>query len=117
VPSGTFPKQDVFRSPRVGLHMTKGASHLETQIKYVYRFYRYFTKPNKIPKGKNLMVLSLHHEGKKADEIARLTGAQAKTVAKHIELYEAGRKKKPEGYAKKLTDDEVSEAIGCLLNL
>jgi hypothetical protein len=63
------------------------------------------------------MILALHHEGKKPDEIARKTNAQSKTVTKCIDLYEKGKKKKPETFGKKLTDDEVCEAHGAILNI
>jgi len=117
VSSNENSSHEVFRSPRVGLNLTKGSEKVELQLKYVYRFYRYFTKPTKIPKGKNLQIISLYHEGRKPDEISRLTGAQSKTVTKCIELYESGKSMQPETFlAKKFSDDEVCKAVGSILN-
>eukprot|EP01119_Soliformovum_irregulare_P018950 TRINITY_DN5914_c0_g1_i2.p1 TRINITY_DN5914_c0_g1~~TRINITY_DN5914_c0_g1_i2.p1 ORF type:complete len:206 (+),score=53.05 TRINITY_DN5914_c0_g1_i2:619-1236(+) len=109
----SLPKKRVYRSPRVGLHMTKAKPLAEEQKQFVFRFYRYFTEPKKIFKGRDLMTLAMHLQGKKPHEIEALTGSK---TAKVLGLMDEGRSMKPESFMSKLADADIPRAFGAIVN-
>ncbi len=54
-------------------------------------------------KGRFSMVCAFFAQGKSVDEIARLTGSKPATITKYIDSYNAGKKKKIESFARKLS--------------
>jgi hypothetical protein len=99
----------VHSSARVGLTL-KDFSH--DRVNYIARFYRFFTHPKDTKKGKPLMVLALHVQGKQEHEIHLLTGTPKGTVAKYIDSYAQGSSKKPNFFhSKDLSTDDL-----CLLH-
>jgi len=114
----TLPRRDIFKSARVGLHMTKTNVAASLQQQYVYKLYRFLTNPKSIPKGRNLTILGLLHKGVARGDIMRLTGATQALTDKTISLFEKGKKSDIEKFmGSRLSDDEVSEAFGCLHHL
>ncbi len=55
------------------------------------RRYRYLSEPRRTAKGKPHMVLALHADGKKTDEIYDLTGCTKSAIQRYLDDYEAGR--------------------------
>ena len=60
------------------------------------------------------MMASFLLQGKKPDEISRITGCKIATINKALESLNSGKKKKAETYNRKLTDEEVIVAIGAV---
>lgn len=114
----SLPRREVFRSARVGLHMTKTNVDAKLQQQYVYKLYRFLTNPKSIPKGRNLTILGLLHKGVSRTDIMRISGATAGLTDKTISLFEKGKKGSVDKFmGSRLADDEVSEAFGCLHHL
>jgi len=111
-----LPQREIFRSPRVGLHMTKSGVAPELQQNFVFKFYRYFTEPKRVIKGKHLMVAALHHLGKTPTEIGTLIGSKADTIGTFIKAYDKGKEGDASKFVgKKLTTDaEICSAVGSL---
>jgi len=98
--------------------MTKTNVAASLQQQYVYKLYRFLTNPKSIPKGRNLTILGLLHKGVARGDIMRLTGATQALTDKTISLFEKGKKSDIEKFmGSRLSDDEVSEAFGCLHHL
>lgn len=104
--SGTRP---VLSSARVGLTLKDFS---RDRVDYIIRYYRFFTHPKDTKKGKPLMVLALHSQGKAEHDIHLTTGTPKGTVAKYVDLYRGGKKKKPNDfYSKDLSTEDL-----CLLH-
>jgi hypothetical protein len=99
--------------------MTKGQSKALVQKQYLTKLYRFFTQPGRITKGKAHMIATLHHLGKKTDEIARVVSAKMDTIKKYVACYEQGKKEQdPDRFlAQKLSEDEVCTFFGAWSNL
>jgi len=98
--------------------MTKTNVDAKLQQQYCYKLYRFLTNPKSIPKGRNLTILGLLHKGVSRSDIMRLSGATAALTDKTISLFEKGKKQSVDKYmGARLSDDEVSEAFGCLHHL
>jgi hypothetical protein len=113
----------------VGLNPNKTSEH---QLRYVFKYfvssllhadhcclrsYRYLLPLPEINKGRALTILALHHEGRRNPaDIAKLTGSTAAAVAKCLDAYEKGKKKKASSYeGEKLENDEaVAMAYGAI---
>jgi len=115
----TLPQREVFKSGRVGLHMTKQSASASLQQQYVFKLYRFLTNPKLIPKGRNLMILGLLHKGvPNKNEITHKLGTTAALTEKTTTLFEKGKKSSIDNFmGRRLSDDEVSEAFGCLDHL
>lgn len=110
-------KKVIIRSGRVGLHMTKPVAKIaaELQYRYVLKPYRYLLPDKRINKGRNYMILQLLLEGKKEAEIVSLIGCTADNVTKVFQLYEQGKKYKPDDFlGKKMTDDDLCLAFASI---
>jgi len=87
------PAQDlnrpILRCARVGLSLRR-ARPGSSAPDYLTRPYRFLVEPAMIAKGKVQMVLGLHRLGTGPDEIRRITGCPARTIAGYIAEYEAG---------------------------
>lgn len=98
---------------RVGLSLKRQGVRADA-LRFILRRYRFLTEPLRIKKGKVQMVLALHADGVKPEEIRLRTGAPAKSVASHIAAFEEGRKEtdfKP--YAgKDLTTSDLARLHG-----
>jgi len=118
-PKGDFniPKANVFRSPRVGLHMNKKKVAAQLQQQFIFKYYRFFILPKKMVKGRHLFISGLHHLGKSKADIKNITGATTAAVDKFVQAYEEGKqKKKVEDYfGQKLeSDDDICRCFGTL---
>jgi 3-methyladenine DNA glycosylase Mpg len=87
----TLEKRPLFRSPRVGL-LLKQAVARRKATRFIMRPYRYLTEPQRLKKGKLLLVLSLHVQGVSIQEIQRLTNCSRRAVERYIADFEQGRK-------------------------
>jgi hypothetical protein len=81
----------VHTSARVGLTLKK-LKPTAGNAAFLLKRYRYLTEPRGTAKGKVLLVLALHHEGRSAEQIRELTGCPLGTIQRYIEDYEAGTK-------------------------
>lgn len=108
-PASKKGTRTVYSSARVGLTL-KDFSH--NRADYICRFYRFFTHPKETKKGKVLMVLAMHVQGKSEHEIHSLTGSPKSSIGKYIDAYANG-KSKPISYfhSKDLSTDDL-----CLLH-
>jgi hypothetical protein len=90
---GAEPEEDrqLFRTGRVGLSL-KRMGKASAMPRYLMRPYRYLTEPRRVSKGKPYLVLALYAQGVSPDDIPGLTGCPAKSVARYIADFEAGRK-------------------------
>ena len=79
----------IYRSARVGLSL-KRANRQPTMSEFLLRRYRFLTEPRRTAKGKVLLVLALHLEGKSADEIRTLTGCPKAAIERYIKELAAG---------------------------
>jgi hypothetical protein len=79
----------VFRSARVGLSLRRAAVQPEA-LRFVMRPYRFLTEPRRIKKGKTLLLLQLHLEGRGIEEISHITGSPPRSIQRAIESCEAG---------------------------
>ncbi|EMD40266.1 hypothetical protein CERSUDRAFT_148142 [Gelatoporia subvermispora B] len=93
----------IFRSPRIGLDLSHSeiptTSHDHPRILYVDKLYRYFTHPHLLnANGRGHTFLGVYKTLKDStkssvevgEEVARLTGLQASTIAKYLHDYNAG---------------------------
>jgi hypothetical protein len=82
----------LYRSGRVGLSRKRAGKRAADVGRYIMRPYRYLSEPRRIGKGKPYLVLALYAQGVSPDDIPGLTGCPAKSVARYIEDFEAGRR-------------------------
>jgi hypothetical protein len=80
----------IYRSARVGLSL-RAATRQPQAAPFVMKPYRFLTQPKRIKKGKTLLILELHVEGRSDDEIREITGSPMKSIRAAIEESEAGR--------------------------
>jgi hypothetical protein len=59
--------------------------------RYVLKSYRYLSQPRKIAKGKALLVLALHAQGKSVEEIQDITGCARGTVERYVADFKTGQ--------------------------
>jgi hypothetical protein len=83
-------ERPIYRSGRVGLSLKKASQEGE-MASFVLRSYRYLTEPRRTAKGKALLVLALHAQGRDADAIHQLTGCPRGSIRRYLVDYEAGR--------------------------
>jgi 3-methyladenine DNA glycosylase Mpg len=108
-PASKSGSRQVYSSARVGLTLKDFSRDREN---YIVRFYRFFTHPKDIKKGKPLMVNALHVHGKPEHEIHLITGTPKNTVAKYVDLFREGKKKSANFfYSKDLSTEDL-----CLLH-
>ncbi len=100
----------VFESPRVGLTLKKGAT--EARQRYLAMPYRFLSEPARIKKGRLHLVVSLHRQGLRAAEIARLTGSALSQVSKYAAQYDAGTSMDPRDFRRDLSSDEQCRLFG-----
>lgn len=81
----------VYSCPRVGLSLKQ-----PSKDKYIYimKPYRYLTTPKNIKKNRNLMILSLYHQGISETAIKQLTASPITTIQRHIGYDKDGAKMK-----------------------
>lgn len=84
-------QRPVYRSPRIGLTLKRGADSIERR-RFVLRDYRFLTQPARISKGRVLLVLALHAQGVAPEEIQRLTGCSRSTIDRYIAGFESGQR-------------------------
>lgn len=113
--SQEVPLDEVMFSGRVGLHLTKKVP-IEEQCDFVFRRYRAFTNGKQIPKGRNLMVLAQHMDGKTAEEIIAAVGGTKRSVPKWTALCDKGAEHGDvKKFAKKrLSDLQICECYGAV---
>jgi len=70
---------------RVGLTLKKSD---QERPDYLMRDYRYLNIPEQMSKGKPYIILSLHRQGKSAQEICDLTRTKVPVIKRYVELYE-----------------------------
>jgi len=101
----------VYQSARIGLTLKQ---YTDEKAEFVMQNYRYVTFPDKNKKGKNHLAVSLFHEGKKSNEITKITKSTNKTVDNWTKHYTDGKKNDPDHYKnnalKKVQD--VNELYG-----
>lgn len=113
--SQELPFQEVMFSGRVGLHLTKKVP-IEEQCDFVFRQYRAFTNGKQIPKGRQLMVLAQHMEGKTTAEIIAAVGGTKAAVPKWTALCDKGTEHgnvKPFA-SKRLSSLQICECYGAV---
>eukprot|EP01117_Protostelium_nocturnum_P006451 TRINITY_DN2324_c1_g2_i2.p1 TRINITY_DN2324_c1_g2~~TRINITY_DN2324_c1_g2_i2.p1 ORF type:complete len:344 (+),score=124.45 TRINITY_DN2324_c1_g2_i2:1176-2207(+) len=113
----SFDKKTVYRSARVGLHMTKSLNKepAELQKEFVFKHYRYFCEPKMIFKGQFYMVAAFANKGMSKGDIGKILNTKAATIEKYIQLVEQGKKMDSSKFVgTKMSDDEVCKAYGSL---
>jgi hypothetical protein len=90
-PAATPRQQKLERCGRVGLTLKKSKPTSEAP-RFVLRSYRYLSEPRQTAKGKLLLVLGLHRQGKSPDEIRAITGSPPGTIKRYIADYQEGLK-------------------------
>jgi len=106
-PTTQLETASLCKSGRVGLVL-----RTEGGVPYCLKPYRYMNCPAKVRKGRQHLILELHHEGKEEGAIVKTTGATKASVAKYIASYEkskASPKTAQQYFAQKLKTDEFSE--------
>jgi hypothetical protein len=83
-------ERPLLRCARVGLSLRRLRNSTEPP-RFLIRSYRFLSEPRRISKGKPLMVLGLHAQGKTVDEIVQTTGCPRGTVKRYVEEFETGR--------------------------
>ncbi len=83
-------QRSLYRSGRIGLTLKRSGGKKEMQ-QFVLKPYRYVSQPKKIAKGKPLLVLALHAQGKSIDEIQTITGCGRGTVERYVADFKAGQ--------------------------
>ena len=113
--SESVHQDKVMFSGRVGLHLTKKVP-IEEQCEFVFRKYRAFTSGKQIPKGRNLMVLAQHMEGKSSEEIIAAVGGTKRSVPKWTALCDKGLQHgSVKAFAKKrMSDLQICECYGAV---
>jgi hypothetical protein len=81
----------IFTSARVGLSLKK-LKPTADNARYLLKNYRFLSEPGRTAKGKVLLVLALHKQGKTPEQIRALTGCPIGTVKRYVEDYELGTK-------------------------
>ncbi|PRP85083.1 hypothetical protein PROFUN_07267 [Planoprotostelium fungivorum] len=118
--NNTFDKKPVYRSGRVGLHMTKKVATDDdktAQMDFVFKNYRYFCEAKKISKGNHYASTALLWRGMSPKEIANILPTKLTTIEKYRDLFEEGKKMKEEKFlGTKMTDSQICQAIGSLHN-
>src|SRR5262245_3096626 len=79
----------VFRSARVGLSLRR--AWLKEAPRFVMLPYRVLTEPKRIRKGKTLLILELHEQGRDEEPIRALTGSPLRSIRGAIAESEAAR--------------------------
>ena len=108
----------VFSSARVGLFMTKTEAEISMQEDFVFEEFRFFVNPKSLWKGKHLMAISLHLQGKSLMEIESLLGAKLASVKKHLHHFEEGKKIKVKHFhGRRLEGEElICKCYGSVYN-
>ena len=78
----------IFRSARVGLSLRR--AWLKEGPRFVMKPYRFLGEPKRIRKGKTLLILELHLEGRSDGVIREITGSPLKSIRSAIEECAAG---------------------------
>jgi hypothetical protein len=101
------------RSGRVGLTLKRSRPNSDGP-RFVLRPYRFLSEPKRISKGKVLMVVALHAQGKNSASIQQLTGSPLKTVQRYIADFEEGRRNPAFGpfFGKDLGPKELCQLSG-----
>jgi len=106
----------VFFSPRVGLFMTKPKKVAKEQKDFLFRYYRFFTQPVKVVKGRHYMFMGWHGMGLKREEIFKFIESKGDSIPRLIKFVEEGRGKDPDSYlGQRLSDNETCVCFGSLL--
>eukprot|EP01117_Protostelium_nocturnum_P012640 TRINITY_DN4650_c0_g4_i1.p1 TRINITY_DN4650_c0_g4~~TRINITY_DN4650_c0_g4_i1.p1 ORF type:complete len:330 (+),score=123.76 TRINITY_DN4650_c0_g4_i1:127-1116(+) len=110
-----LPQETVYRSGRVGLHMTKAKADVELQKEFVFKNYRYLITPKDVPKGAFYVVVALDWRGTSKEDIAKIVKTKASTIDNYTKLRQKGVALGPDAFVgKKMTDANVCEAYGSL---
>jgi hypothetical protein len=102
----------VYQSGRVGLTL-KMKDNIEKRKEYLLKFYRFFTFPKEIKKGKNYMVSAAIHQGMKDDEISKVFKSTKASVEKFRSSYNTTSDVK-DFIGKKLSNDDLALLHGAL---
>ena len=81
----------LFSSARVGLTLNKAKQHASLPH-FICLSYRFLTEPQRIKKGRTLLLLSLHISGMTAAEIQTLTGSPRGAIERSVAAYEAAHR-------------------------
>jgi len=79
----------VVQSGRVGLTLKRVAT-FPKMAAMIFQPYRYLRKPRALRKGRNYVILALHHQGLTPGQIAEVTGSPARAIARQIDGYHQG---------------------------
>jgi len=106
-----FAKHTVYKGARVGLSMKV---FVDSKESYVGKFYRYMITPDKIKKGRNYFIVSLHQQGYTAKQIVELTKSPSSSVEKFIGMFKGGAAKDYKFFCNKnmKNDGETCEMLG-----
>jgi len=86
----TTPRDEpVYQSGRVGLTLKRVAS-FPKMADMIFQPYRYLRRPRSIRKGRNYVILALHHQGVPPGQITEITGSPGRAVARQIDGYQQG---------------------------
>jgi hypothetical protein len=102
----------VYQSARVGLTL-KMKDHIEKRKEFLLKFYRFFSFPKEIKKGKNYMVSAAIHQGMKDDEISKLFKSTKASVEKFRSSYNTSVDVN-DFIGKKLSNDDLAVLHGAL---
>jgi 3-methyladenine DNA glycosylase Mpg len=75
----------IYHSARIGLKLRN-----QKQIPYVMKPYRFMKYPKSVKKGRQHLVLELHHDGYKSEEIQSITGCSLRQCEKWTNYYNIG---------------------------
>jgi len=105
-----LPNLDICQTPRIGLTLKK---YTHERATYLMQHYRYVIYPKSNKKGKNLVALSLYHQGKPKKDITRISGSQSKHLDNWIKSFEKGKERSPQEFdGKTLTVSDTNELYG-----
>jgi len=114
-------KSRLYLRPETGLEQkllqTSGRFGLvlrnDEQAKFVLKPYRFMSFPNEVRKGRQHLVLDLHHNGKTVKEISEISGCTPAQSGKWTSVYDETKSKgtltAKSFYAKKTTANEFSQ--------
>ena len=82
--------RDVVATPRVGLTLKRARQH-EGMPEYLFRNYRFLTRPKEVKKGTIQTVVALHALGKTPGQIRAIAGSTAKSIQNAVDRFEEGK--------------------------
>jgi len=106
-PSEELERNLPVKSGRFGLVL-----RTDPGVEFCLKPYRYMLFPLEVRKGRQSLILHLHHDGRSAAEIRKLTGATASVISKYIAGYDRSKAKPKQAsfyFAEKLNVEAFSE--------